>query len=265
MRRARPRGRRADWSQTRRADRVSWILAFPGFAVLIVLHEAGHFAAAKAVGMRVERFFLFFPPKLWSVKRGETEYGIGAIPLGGFVKITGMNPEEELDAPEVRGPAGRATTRPARLEADRRDRGGAVREPRDRLRDPLLPRASASPSPTQRRSRASQKGTPAAAVLEPGDQLVAVDGVSAATSRRCATQIATPRVRRRADRRLPGRRPRRRSSVLRDGERGHRRRSTPVYDAAAERPLLGFALRNAAARPGGRRRRRLGASTGCGT
>ena len=46
--------------------------------------------------MRVERFFLFFPPKLVSIKRGETEYGIGAIPLGGFVKITGMNPEEEI-------------------------------------------------------------------------------------------------------------------------------------------------------------------------
>ena len=79
---------------------MSWLLAFLGFAVLIIPHEAGHFTAAKAVGMRVERFFLFFPPKLWSVKRGETEYGIGAIPLGGYVKITGMNPEEELD-PEV--------------------------------------------------------------------------------------------------------------------------------------------------------------------
>ena len=79
---------------------MSWLLAFAGFAFLIILHEAGHFVAAKAVGMRVERFFLFFPPKLWSVKRGETEYGIGAIPLGGFVKITGMNPDEELD-PEV--------------------------------------------------------------------------------------------------------------------------------------------------------------------
>jgi regulator of sigma E protease len=79
---------------------MSWVLAFLGFAVLIILHEAGHFTAAKAVGMRVERFFLFFPPKLWSIKRGETEYGIGAIPLGGYVRITGMNPEEELD-PEV--------------------------------------------------------------------------------------------------------------------------------------------------------------------
>ena len=79
---------------------MSWILAIAGFALLVVLHEAGHFTAAKAVGMRVERFFLFFPPKLVSVHRGETEYGIGAIPLGGFVKITGMNPEEEIP-PEV--------------------------------------------------------------------------------------------------------------------------------------------------------------------
>ena len=79
---------------------MSWLLAFAGFAFLIIAHEAGHMVAAKAVGMRVERFFLFFPPKLWSVRRGETEYGVGAIPLGGFVKITGMNPDEELD-PEV--------------------------------------------------------------------------------------------------------------------------------------------------------------------
>ncbi|MEZ5155005.1 MAG: M50 family metallopeptidase [Solirubrobacterales bacterium] len=79
---------------------MSWLLAIAGFAMLVVLHEAGHFTAAKAVGMRVERFFLFFPPKVVSIRRGETEYGIGAIPLGGFVKITGMNPEEEIP-PEV--------------------------------------------------------------------------------------------------------------------------------------------------------------------
>ena len=80
---------------------MSWVLAFAGFAALVVLHEAGHFAAAKAVGMKVERFFLFFPPKLFSIKRGETEYGIGAIPLGGFVKITGMNPDEEVPAEDA--------------------------------------------------------------------------------------------------------------------------------------------------------------------
>jgi regulator of sigma E protease len=79
---------------------MSWLLAFAGFAALIILHEFGHFIVAKATGMQVERFFLFFPPKLVSVKRGETEYGIGAIPAGGFVKITGMNPDEELP-PEI--------------------------------------------------------------------------------------------------------------------------------------------------------------------
>jgi regulator of sigma E protease len=79
---------------------MNWVLIFLGFSALVILHEAGHFFAAKATGMRVERFFLFFPPKLVSIKRGETEYGIGAIPAGGFVKITGMNPDEELP-PEV--------------------------------------------------------------------------------------------------------------------------------------------------------------------
>jgi regulator of sigma E protease len=80
---------------------VSYVLAFLGFSALILLHEAGHFAAAKAVGMRVERFSLFFGPLLVKVRRGETEYGIAPIPLGGYVKITGMNPREEMPAEVV--------------------------------------------------------------------------------------------------------------------------------------------------------------------
>jgi regulator of sigma E protease len=75
---------------------MSFLLAFLGFAALIILHELGHFTAAKAVGMRVERFSLFFPPFVARYKRGETEYAIGSIPLGGYVKITGMNPGEEI-------------------------------------------------------------------------------------------------------------------------------------------------------------------------
>jgi regulator of sigma E protease len=75
---------------------MSWLLVFIGFSLLIVLHEGGHYVAAKATGMRVERFFLFFGPTIWSFKRGETEYGIKSIPIGGYVKITGMNPEEEV-------------------------------------------------------------------------------------------------------------------------------------------------------------------------
>jgi regulator of sigma E protease len=81
---------------------MSWVLTIFGIVVLIVLHELGHFTVAKAVGMRVERFSLFFPPTLFRVRRGETEYAIGAIPAGGYVKITGMNPEEIGDLePEV--------------------------------------------------------------------------------------------------------------------------------------------------------------------
>src|SRR3954451_14903840 len=75
---------------------MSWILAFLGFAMLVILHEAGHFFAAKAVGMRVERFALFFPPLLFKVRRGETEYGIGSIPRGGEVGIARMNPHEDI-------------------------------------------------------------------------------------------------------------------------------------------------------------------------
>src|SRR5215510_12473990 len=80
---------------------MSWFLAFLGFAALVILHEAGHFFAAKAVGMRVERFSLFFPPLLARKKWGETEYAIGGMPLGGYVKITGMNPAEEIPSEHV--------------------------------------------------------------------------------------------------------------------------------------------------------------------
>ena len=79
-----------------RVTAFSFFLAFVGFALLVILHELGHFSAAKAVGMRVEKFSLFFPPTLWSKKVGETEYAIGAIPAGGYVKISGMNPDEDL-------------------------------------------------------------------------------------------------------------------------------------------------------------------------
>jgi regulator of sigma E protease len=73
---------------------VTWVIAIAGFCALIVAHEAGHFVAAKAVGMRVERFSLFFPPRLIGFRRGETDYQIGMLPLGGYVKITGMTPDE---------------------------------------------------------------------------------------------------------------------------------------------------------------------------
>uniref|UniRef100_UPI00404999C7 RIP metalloprotease RseP n=1 Tax=Fulvivirga sp. TaxID=1931237 RepID=UPI00404999C7 len=67
-----------------------------GLTILVGLHEMGHLLAAKAFGMRVEKFSIGFPPKIWGFQYGETEYSIGAIPLGGFVKITGMV-DESLD------------------------------------------------------------------------------------------------------------------------------------------------------------------------
>jgi regulator of sigma E protease len=72
------------------------VVAILGLALLILLHELGHFLAAKAFHMRVESFYIGFPPALAKRTWGETEYGIGSIPLGGFCKISGMNPEEKL-------------------------------------------------------------------------------------------------------------------------------------------------------------------------
>jgi len=72
-----------------------------GLSILVGLHELGHLLTAKMFGMRVEQYFIGFPPKIWSTRRGETEYGIGAIPLGGFVKITGMI-DESLDMETIK-------------------------------------------------------------------------------------------------------------------------------------------------------------------
>src|SRR5205085_6106850 len=94
------RAARAEPRRLPHSNRMSYLLAFLGFAALIILHEFGHFVAAKAVGMRVERFSLFFGPMLFKVRRGETEYGVASIPLGGYVRITGMNPHESIP-PEV--------------------------------------------------------------------------------------------------------------------------------------------------------------------
>lgn len=72
-----------------------------GLSILVGVHEWGHMAAAKAFGMRVEKFSIGFPPKIWGFQYGETEYSIGAIPLGGFVKISGMI-DESLDTKNMK-------------------------------------------------------------------------------------------------------------------------------------------------------------------
>lgn len=65
--------------------------------VVIMIHEFGHFVTAKAFGMKAERFFFGFGPTLWSVHKGETEYGVKLVPAGGFVKISGMSSYEDTD------------------------------------------------------------------------------------------------------------------------------------------------------------------------
>ena len=72
-------------------------------SILVGIHEAGHMLTAKMFGMKVEKFFIGFPPTLFSFKKGETEYGLGAIPLGGFVKISGMI-DESLDKEQMAQP-----------------------------------------------------------------------------------------------------------------------------------------------------------------
>ena len=75
--------------------------------ILVFIHELGHFMAARMFGIRVEKFFIFFDAygkKLWSIKRGDTEYGIGWLPLGGYVKIAGMI-DESMDKDAMKKPA----------------------------------------------------------------------------------------------------------------------------------------------------------------
>ena len=70
---------------------------FAAIILMIMLHELGHFVMAKRAGMKVTEFFLGFGPRIWSTRRGETEYGIKAIPAGGYVKIIGMSNLEDVD------------------------------------------------------------------------------------------------------------------------------------------------------------------------
>jgi membrane-associated protease RseP (regulator of RpoE activity) len=71
---------------------VGYILFFVAILVVVLVHESGHFVFAKAFGIKVEEFFVGFGPRLWSIRRGETEYGLKALPFGGYVRIAGMNP-----------------------------------------------------------------------------------------------------------------------------------------------------------------------------
>jgi membrane-associated protease RseP (regulator of RpoE activity) len=78
-------------------DALGWLIFLVALLVSVMLHETGHFVAAKRFGMKATRYFVGFGPTLWSTMRGETEYGIKAFPVGGFVKIEGMTSLDEVD------------------------------------------------------------------------------------------------------------------------------------------------------------------------
>jgi regulator of sigma E protease len=84
---------------------MSVFVAIGGLALLILIHEAGHFFAARAVGMSPRRFYVGFPPALLKTTRNGIEYGLGAIPLGGYVKIPGMHRPAPADLDAYFGPA----------------------------------------------------------------------------------------------------------------------------------------------------------------
>jgi regulator of sigma E protease len=217
---------------------VSWLLAFAGFALLIILHELGHFAAAKAVGMRVERFSLFFGRTRLRFQRGETEYGVGWLPLGGFVKITGMNPQEEIP-PAV---AHRAYYRqPVWKRIVVILAGPVVNIVLAFLILTALFDTIGDPRETKATNQIEEvtPGSAAAGVLQKGDRILAVDGRSGdptalrrqIASHRCAgaqrdgCRAAEPAV-----------------LVIQRGDARITAEATPVYEAQAKRPLLGFAF-----------------------
>ena len=120
---------------------------------MIMLHELGHFVMAKRAGMKVTEFFLGFGPRLWSFRRGETEYGVKAIPAGGYVRIIGMSNVDEVDpADEER------TYRSKPYRAPPRRGGGRLHDALHHRRLPAVPplrRRRPAPAPGRWWSRSS--------------------------------------------------------------------------------------------------------------
>jgi regulator of sigma E protease len=213
---------------------VSWALAIGALIALIILHELGHFLAAKAVGMRVERFSLFFGPVIASFKRGETEYALSAIPAGGYVRITDQDPRKVLP-PELahRGYFAKAPWKRIVVVA-----AGPLANVLVAMVLAWLAFAIYGQAYTTNKVAGPLKA-PAAGVLHPGDKIVSVDGkpgtpdqiVKAISSHRCAgratpgCQATTPVT----------------MVVARGGEQ-RTLHLTPVYDKDAKRMRVGFAF-----------------------
>ncbi len=90
------------------------LVVIAALVAIVMLHEAGHMIVARLSGMLVTEFFLGFGPKIWSVRKGDTEYGVKAILAGGYVKIPGMSESEEVD-PETESRTYRRSTFPRKL------------------------------------------------------------------------------------------------------------------------------------------------------
>ncbi len=76
---------------------IWWLIFVVGVLIAIFLHELGHFSTARWTGMKATQFFIGFGPRVWSFRRGETEYGVRALPLGAFVRIVGMNNMDDVE------------------------------------------------------------------------------------------------------------------------------------------------------------------------
>ena len=226
---------------------MSYFLAFAGFAALIILHEFGHFVAAKAVGMRVERFALFFPPLVarWRPKSSETEYAVGAVPLGGYVKITGMNPDEDIP-PDV---AHRAYFRQAVWKRIVVISAGPIVNIVLAFLILWVLFASRPMQLVQPVVDRVEPDSPAQGVLQPGDRLVSIDGAAGyapgltpeqGEERVLALrdQLAEHSCAGKPTQGCAATKPVR-LVVLRDGER-RALQVTPRYDEQAGRLLIGF-------------------------
>jgi membrane-associated protease RseP (regulator of RpoE activity) len=93
---------------------IWWLVFVVGVLIAIFMHELGHFVTARATGMKATQFFIGFGPRLWSFRKGETEYGVRALPLGAFVRIIGMNNMDEVP-PEDESRTYRSKSYPRRM------------------------------------------------------------------------------------------------------------------------------------------------------
>jgi regulator of sigma E protease len=212
---------------------ASVLLAALGFMILIVLHELGHFAVAKWVGMRVERFALFFPPLIWRKQVGETEYALGTIPAGGYVRISGMNPSEDLP-PEVRDRAYHAQPPWKRMVVIA---AGPLVNILVAILLLFVYFTAIGPREGSNIVGETQEGYPAHRLLEPGDEILAVDGERGDWPQ-FLDAIAKHKCRGRAREGCAAATP---ATVV--IERAGRRQTLemrPIYDAEAKRTRLGF-------------------------